>query len=395
VKPYRYGSIFSVMFALACCTQPVKADVFTFTLKSGGKVEGEWLNQNELLQRAFVIKTNLGEVILPRDSVERRDRKPAAAIELETVRHEHPDTPDGQWALAEWCRANGLTEARRSVLARVVELDPEHIHARRALGYYKIDGKWQTQSEAQLARGYVLHNGKWMLPQEVEVQQQAEVGKRQQSEWARRVELWCDGFVSGRVEENKKNLSEIQDPLAVPALVRRLDREKHEPLRLQLVESLGNIGSNDALKALSERALRDANQEVRLTCVDHLAKKQRPDIVKMLLLGLKDKDNVIVNRAGVALRRMKDPSAILPLIDALRTQHEIVLAPGAPAGSTSATFQPGGGGFAVGGGGPQVARPIMANEDVLEALIALTGANFNFDIGAWKSWYAAQRRAGN
>ena len=44
-----------------------------------------------------------------------------------------------------------------------------------------------------------------------------------------------------------------------------------------------------------------------------------------------------MNRAGVALARMKDPTATGPLIDALVTTHKFKLSAGDP-GSMSATF---------------------------------------------------------
>ena len=34
----------------------------------------------------------------------------------------------------------------------------------------------------------------------------------------------------------------------------------------------------------------------------------------------------------------------------------------------------------------------MSNQSVLDALVALTGQNFNFDKQAWKYWYAAQKK---
>ena len=54
---------------------------------------------------------------------------------------------EGQWKLAEWCHEHGLPDQRKTHLQRVIELDPDHVEARRLLGYSKIDGKWMTQEE--------------------------------------------------------------------------------------------------------------------------------------------------------------------------------------------------------------------------------------------------------
>ena len=42
----------------------------------------------------------------------------------------------------------------------------------------------------------------------------------------------------------------------------------------------------------------------------------------------------------------------------------------------------------------QVAMPFR-NEQVLEALVSLTGQNFGWDIAAWRAWLARQRTPGS
>jgi hypothetical protein len=106
---------------------------------------------------------------------------------------------------------------------------------------------------------------------------------------------------------------------------------------------------------------------------------------------LRSKDNAVVNRAARGLQRMKDRSAVGPLIDALVTTHKIKVA-GNP-GNISTTFgSGGGGGLSAGGGGPKIYTVHTSNQAALDALIALTGTNFNFDKQAWKYWFATQKR---
>ena len=110
-----------------------------------------------------------------------------------------------------------------------------------------------------------------------------------------------------------------------------------------------------------------------------------------------------MNRAAVGLARMKDPSAIGPLINALITTHKFKTVPANP-GSMSTTFNknpsagsvPGG----VGGMGlgmnmnqPKIFSQQMQNQSVLDALVALTGQNFGFDPRAWHAWFSAQKKA--
>jgi hypothetical protein len=65
----------------------------------------------------------------------------------------------------------------------------------------------------------------------------------------------------------------------------------------------------------------------------------------------------------------------------------------------SASFgtRPGGGfgngGLNMGGGGPEIVKKTLTNQDVLDALVSLTGGtNFNYDAAAWRYWYARQKK---
>jgi hypothetical protein len=86
------------------------------------------------------------------------------------------------------------------------------------------------------------------------------------------------------------------------------------------------------------------------------------------------------------------------LIDALITHHKRVIPP-SQLGGTSASF--GGVGGGAGGGGMSYGTPKATvviehfkNEDVLEALVRLTGGvNYNYEVPAWKSWLASQKKS--
>ena len=124
--------------------------------------------------------------------------------------------------------------------------------------------------------------------------------------------------------------------------------------------------------------------------------------------ALQSKENHIVNRAAIGLRRLDDPSAVSPLIGALVTTHKFTLYPNGPPGNISTTMSrtssggaaPGGlsssGGPGLGmsvGGKPVVLRRRLQNREVLDALIKLTGVNFFYDLKRWKYWLASQRKA--
>jgi hypothetical protein len=379
---------------MLCLAQaPSRAD--TFVLKSGGQVEGTLANPQETPREKYVIKLDAGgEIALPRDQVKEILHKRPAEVEYAKIRATYPDTAEGQWALAEWCREQHLTEARKVHLKRVIELDSDHPAARGALGYSRFDGQWKTQQEVMSERGYVEYKGRWRLPQEVEILEQQRKNELAEKAWFTNLKRWHEWLAGDRHDEATKCILDIRDPFAVPAIKRQLDNESEQPVRLLMVGALANIGSPAAVQLLASLSLDDASDDVRLTCIDHLDDVPRPEVVAFFIQKLHDKDNAVVNRAAIGLARMKDTSAIPSLVDALVTTHKFKIVTGQPQGSYTTSFGSGGTGFGVGGGGPKIITQEMHNPSVLEALVLLTpNVNFNYDVPAWKRWLATQRRS--
>ena len=154
--------------------------------------------------------------------------------------------------------------------------------------------------------------------------------------------------------------------MAVKALAIGLRDDSAPPVRLLYVEALAKIDTPEAARALAIASISDPVEEVRLTCLDRLQTKKRPDVVAYFVGKLKDKKstNEVINLAGVALGRMKDPSAIGPLIDALVTVHKFKIVKPGGDNATSGTFgtgpggrgAPGGGMGLSAGGGPTIIR---------------------------------------
>jgi hypothetical protein len=142
---------------------------------------------------------------------------------------------------------------------------------------------------------------------------------------------------------------------------------------------------------LAVASMEDPVVEVRQTCLDRMQTEKRPNVVAYYVSKLRAKDNPTVNLAGAALGRMKDPSAVGPLIDALVTTHKFKIPKAGGDNSMSTSFGSGGGGLSV-GGGPTIISKQFPNQSVLDALTAITGVNFAFDQAAWKGWFAAQKK---
>ena len=186
----------------------------------------------------------------------------------------------------------------------------------------------------------------------------------------------------------------------MPALAVALTSDKSTENCALYIEVLAKIGSVPALKTLVACSLENTDKEVRVTALEALVTLRCPEIVDMYVAALrpkdKDADAARINRAGLALGYLKDPSAVGPLIDALNTSHKVVLSQGNP-GQTSATFgsgpgNTGGGGLSV-GAKTSIVRVHTHNDEVLTALVNITGQNYSFDVDAWHHWHAAQKKS--
>jgi hypothetical protein len=382
------------MLLVAASVETVCAEVFM--LKNGGRVEGELLNPKQAPRTTFVVRTTSGaEVTLDAAEVERKLHQTDTETEYEKVRPGFPDTVDGQWALAEWCLARNLATQRKAHLERILELDPKHVDAHRALNHRQVSGQWVSRDEEMTKLGYRRYRGRWRSAQEIELMERKAKDETNVREWYGKVKMWRGWLGTNRDGQAHKNLMAIDDPYAVEALAAGMKQEPVQAVRAMYIEILAKIGSPDAIQALAERSMEDPVLEVRLTCLDFLKKEKRPGVVSYYVGKLRSKDNLMVRRAAVGLSHMNDPSAVEPLINALVTTHTFKNT--APQGQMSQSFGtgPGGsggpGGFSF-GGGPKTIKKDIANPEVLDALVSITGQNYQFNVAAWKSWYAQQKK---
>ncbi len=373
---------------------PARAD--TYILKTDGQVRGELVNRDESPRQKYVIKTADGATVtIDKAQVKQIVPQNAAELELEKIRPTFADTPEEQWKLAEWCREHSLLKARQSVLERVIELDPNNAPAHKALGYTQQGSRWVQQEQLMIERGYVRYKNEWRLPQEVEIEErkhQDDVTKKQWFIDLKKWRSWLDE--PARASMARDEIRAIADPQAVPALSKALSDEPDRQTRILYVDALGRIGSA-AVPALAESAMDDPDDEIRLRCLDQLVAKPDHQATVAFVQELKSRDNARVNQAGFCLGKLGDKTAIAPLIDALVTTHkfEITEGSGNP-NQMSAGFSPtgqGGGGMTM-GSSRKIIKQAMQNHSVEDALIALTGMNFQFDQRAWKNWYATQKK---
>jgi len=360
-------------------------------------VTGELLNPEQSPRTTFDVKTPSGiRLSLEKAQVQQVLKPSPAESELETLRATVPDTVESQWKLQEWCQQRGLSGPRKEILQHILELDPNHSEARRVLGFNQVDGKWVTRDDLMKSRGYVLFRGRWLTPQEIEVLEAKEKNNTAEKEWIQKIARWKAMLMTDKDQAARENLLSVDDPQAIKGLAAVLKNDQRWKARVLYIEVLFKIGTPDALRWLAATSLEDAVEEVRLTALDYLKKKHPPDVVAYYVSQLKSKDNDMINRAAAALKQMNDRSAVVPLVDVLVTTHKYRVpgTGGGGEGSITTTFPtngtPGSGGLAM-NQGPKYVTKRLHNAAVLDALVSLTGVNFDYDASAWKHWYASQK----
>jgi hypothetical protein len=248
-----------------------------------------------------------------------------------------------------------------------------------------------SHAERMVAQGWIRYRGAWRTAQEIELIERKEAATIAEKQWTMKLGRLRKQLDSpATADRAAEELREISDPLAVPAITSALSVEPVLLVRAWYVESLARIRSPAAFQTIVAVALDHPDPETRINAAERLVAIGPEPAVPRLVAALASADNAQVNRAAEALGRLGVASAILPLIAALETRHVSVIT-GPPAGSTSATFSPTGGGGLAMGGGPKQQVVVARNERVLAALVALTGANFEWDSVAWRAWFASER----
>ena len=377
------------------------------TLTNGASLLGEWVDESSATpdtQRPDGLRHFRSEygirIKVAGSQISSTSREPSAGAIYRANAPRIADNPSAHWKLAEWCRER----QRRRHLQRVIELEPGHAQARRALGFSEIDGRWVTQRQIQIENGYLYYRGRWQLPQKIELLEARERTKETEHQWMVDLRRWREQLETEDARAAFQKILAITDVRAIRALENLLRRDRNRRARLLYLEVLGSIRDDRATKVLIDILLTDRDEEVFHASVDHIVLRSTPILVKQFSRLLQSTDNRHVNRAAFTLQRLNDPTAIPSLIEALVTIH-VALLPGSRGSTYSfaspSSGQPTGAMSGILSGGTQFSTPRKSqivsyrqvNQDVLNALGHLVGgASFGYHQEAWRHWYTVHQR---
>lgn len=160
-----------------------------------------------------------------------------------------------QLDLARWCEQNGLEAQARTHLISVVRLDPSRETTWKHLGYRKYNGRWMTEEQYESARAGV--------------KAQAAATR----EWKPRLESLRDDLAEATSREAAETaLSEIADPLVIPAIVDVFLTASVDDQRLA-VQLLGQIDDPAATEVLASIALGSQYEAVRRVATETLSQR--------------------------------------------------------------------------------------------------------------------------
>lgn len=412
------------ILALLACPKTTSADVVR--LKGGGVVRGKLqkFSRRAKPKQPTVIRTLSGALVtIEASEIESVRKRRLDHEEYEHRRRTAADTVADQWELAQWCVKNRLLKYRKTHLQKIIEIDPDHLAARRGLGHQLYDGEWMSRDEYMLSRGQVRYRGKYVFPQELEEIRKEEAAKSATREWHQKIKLWHAWTSSNRPERRQQavaNLTAVTDPNAIPALSKRFREDSRIRFRRLYLQILSGIESEDVLKPLLYQAIFDEKQEIRQSAVLAVAPNFVDKAVAALVRGLKSDHNFIVGRSAMALAVIADEQVVPQLIDALITTHKYrVVVP--DNGEGTIAMRADGSGFSNGSSLPpdveimlltgqlphgavinrmegpqlrkktQIVKRVQRNEPVLEALKHITGEDFSYDRQAWRLWWTKKK----
>jgi hypothetical protein len=156
-----------------------------------------------------------------------------------------------------------------------------------------------------------------------------------------------------------------------------------DSMRQVYVDVLTRLADSAAVRTLVRLSLSDPAPAIRELCLERVRTLDTKTAAAIYMQALRSDNPDDINAAGRALASMNESMAVLPLIERLVTRHVRTTA---GSSATNMNFNSDGT-YTMGQAKPKNVALNSSNQGVLDALVALTGQNFQYDKAAWLSWY--------
>src|SRR5205085_11181716 len=104
-------TVCAVCSVMAAASLAGRCSAEVFILKSGGRIEGEYLNPTRQRGEPFQLRTEEGvRLLLADNTVARVIVKTDLDKQYEALAAKAENSVEGQWNMAEWCKEAGLIE---------------------------------------------------------------------------------------------------------------------------------------------------------------------------------------------------------------------------------------------------------------------------------------------
>jgi len=325
IRVILFVLLFLADFGLSDFGLPI-AQADLIKLKNGGEIRGQLLPLSKSPSEEMrTIKTlSGGAITIAAQHIEFITNRPLSIEEYESKSGEMENTVEAHLKLADWCTQNYLSAQRNLEMEQILQLDPDHPKARAALGYTKRDGEWMTRDDAMRKNGYIKYKGRYVSAVELELLEKNAADLEEERKWIKHVKLWLVWLGSQDLQQQQdglKNMRSITDPHAVAALARLMGKHNNVIIRSLLVSTLAQISGDKPLRPLAGLVLTDPNQAIRTSALEVLAKRDATHAIAYFIEALKNKSNLIVQRAGKGLETIGNQSVVPDLISALITNH--------------------------------------------------------------------------
>ncbi len=382
-----------------------------FYFKNGRFLDGVIVSQDD---HEFRIRLMGGVIDVPKTDVVRREPKAAPWDRLADERVNHPDTAQGHYDLAQWCKAEGFVADMKSELRRAIELDPDFAPARKDLGYIRdANGRWAIPENLRIRH----------IPEAEQTRKEEAAAIRKEiGKWVTRVrQIRSNKLEGGKRDESSKmfqagrrQLLALNDPLAIPAIAGVLSAGT-EPTRRLMIEALSRYHEDDATLNLIMISIFDPSPDIRRRAAEVLASRRDNRMVAEYRSALRSSEDQVVRNAARALGVIGAEEAVpdlIPLLDVagyatvVITRQEYCVSAlndycgpsitcfgGVPLVYYPPSISVFGAGSVIGSTWyTEIDKMAIYRTEVQEALIAITGKNFGFDMGAWSRWWEQRRR---